>query len=202
MGTWPSSSPSSGRSASRLAPLIRECWRTRMEPRQPKSQMEPRQRKTQVGLWIGVAVLAAIVALATTALTGGLSRVNTSAAGAPARPALESILSRGTLRCGYVSNPPACIVDPNTGKVSGIFVEAMEAVAKGMELKLEWTEEVGFGAMIEGLQANRYDMVPCAIWPTAARARQANFSIPLYYSGVGVYVRASNDRFNGNLPSI
>ena len=95
---------------------------------------------------------------------------------------LTDILSSGVIRAAYVSNPPSCIIDPNTGKVSGIFAEVIETIAKNAGLKLEWTEEVGFGSMIEGLAANRYDIVPCAIWPTASRAAWN-----------------SNDRFTGNI---
>jgi len=112
------------------------------------------------------------------------------------------IQNRGTIRCGYVSNPPSCIINPNTGQVSGIFVEAFEAAAKNLGLKVEWTEEVGFGSMIEGLRNKRYDAVPCAIWPTAARAREADFTDPLFYSPVGVYVRKGDTRFLNNLSLI
>jgi polar amino acid transport system substrate-binding protein len=117
--------------------------------------------------------------------------------------AVESVYSRviesGVIRCGYVSNPPSCVVDPNTGKVTGIFAEAIEKAASNLGLRIEWTEEVGFGSMIEGLVTDRYDLVPAAIWPTASRARLVEFSTPLFYSGVGAYVRAKDTRFDDNL---
>jgi ABC-type amino acid transport substrate-binding protein len=114
----------------------------------------------------------------------------------------DSIVKRGSIRCGHVSNPPACMKDPNTGKVSGIFVEVTEKIAQKLSLKIEWTEEVGFGSMIEGLKAGRYDMVPCAIWPNTQRALQADFTSPLYYSGVCAYVRKGDRRFVKNLKTI
>lgn len=106
------------------------------------------------------------------------------------------------IRCGYVSNPPSCIIDPTTKKLSGIFVEVMEILAKNLNLKLEWVEEVGFGTMIEGIESNRYDIVPCAIWPNSDRAQHADFTIPLFYSGIGVYVRNDDNRFINNLQLI
>ena len=109
---------------------------------------------------------------------------------------VEKILKDGKIKCGWVTNPPACFKDAKTGKLKGIFVEAIEKAAENMKLKVEWTEEVGFGSMIEGLDAGRYDMVPCAIWPTGARAREADFSEPLYYSGVSIYTRANDNRFD------
>lgn len=116
--------------------------------------------------------------------------------------AYDRIIETGIIRCGYVSNPPSCMVDPNTKKLTGIVVEAIEFAAKNLGLKVEWTEEVGFGSMIEGIKANRYDMVPCAIWPNAARARHVDFSIPLFYSGVGIYVRQTDNRFVDNIKAI
>jgi|SRR5947209_4768922 len=121
---------------------------------------------------------------------------------ASAQNDLENIRNRKSIRAGYVSNPPSCIIDPNTKKVSGIVAEAMESAAAAANLKVEWVEEVGFGAMIEGLRANRYDIVPCAIWPTAARAMQADFTNPLFYSGVGIYVRSKETRFDNGFSKI
>ncbi len=116
--------------------------------------------------------------------------------------AYDRITKNGTIRSGYVSNPPSCMIDPNTGEIKGIFVEAIEAAAENLGLKIEWTEEVGFGSMIEGVKAGRYDIVPSAIWPNAARSRHVDFSIPLFYSGVGVYVRQDDNRFINNIKSL
>jgi ABC-type amino acid transport substrate-binding protein len=135
-----------------------------------------------------------LVLLAVTTACGGPAG---TAAAPSAGSDLDQILKRGSIRVGYVSNPPSCIIDPNTKKVSGIVADAIEAVAKSAGLKVEWKEEVGFGSMVEGLKGNRYDMVPCAIWPTAARAREADFSRALFYSGVGAYVRPNDARFKG-----
>src|ERR1035438_9750826 len=142
-----------------------------------------------------ILILAVILAVASAAITSWTLRANASTAQPTAGSDLETILKRGTIRCGYVSNPPSCIIDPNTKKVSGIVADAIEATAKAAGLRIEWTEEVGFGSMIEGLRANRYDIVPCAIWPTAARAREADFSKALFFSGVSAYVRPNDPRF-------
>lgn len=108
----------------------------------------------------------------------------------------DRVMQSGKIRCGYFIFPPYCMKDPNTGKMSGIFVEALTEAAKNLNLSLEWTEEVGYGTMIEGLKNNRYDIVPTGVWPNANRARYADFSIPLFYSGVGVYARSSDNRFS------
>jgi ABC-type amino acid transport substrate-binding protein len=109
------------------------------------------------------------------------------------------VIKAGKIRCVYVVYPPGAIKDPNTGKLSGIAVETIEEVGKNLGLKIEWTEEVGWGTMIEGLETNRYDLVVSGIWPNASRAKLVSFSEPLYYSGIGVYVRQNDSRFSGDL---
>jgi len=118
----------------------------------------------------------------------------------------ESVYSRvmrsGTIRCGYAMFPPYCMKDPNTGKLSGIFVEILEEAGKNLGLKINWSEEVGWGSIIQGLETNRYDLVPTGVWPNASRGKHASFSIPLFYNGLNVYVRANDNRFTDKLQSI
>ncbi len=161
----------------------------------PTSRFSRRFERT-VALAITVATA---LALLLTSCGGGQS----SSSSSNTADTFDRLLQRGTIRCGYLSNPPSCIIDPNTKKVTGIVADAMETVAKAANLKLEWTEEVGFGSMIEGLRADRYDAVPCAIWPTAPRAREADYTEPLFYSAVAAYVRPNDPRFkDGNLSTI
>lgn len=113
----------------------------------------------------------------------------------------EKVLSSGTLRIGYVVYPPALIKDPNTGALSGIAYDVLEQAAKNLELKTEWVEEVGWGSMIEGLRAERYDIIGTLTWPNSARSREAAFSTPVMYSVVYPYVRGNDFRFDANLAS-
>ncbi len=161
-----------------------------------------------VGTVVAVGLLAVIVSVGiNVALTSGSSGGALGASGnGGALRASETAWGRinreGVIRAGYVSNPPSCIVDPATGKVSGITVEAFQQACENLGLRVEWTEEVGFGTMIEGLKAGRYDAVPCAIWPTGARSRFASFSTALFYSAVGAYVREDDNRFDGKLKAL
>lgn len=109
---------------------------------------------------------------------------------------LDKVLSRGEIRVGYVVNPPALIKDPNTGKLSGIYYDAVELMAKNLLLKIDWKEEVGWGTMAEGLYSDRYDMVVGGIWPSSTRSKKVDFSTALYYSAVNAYVRANDYRFS------
>ncbi|MBI4534037.1 MAG: amino acid ABC transporter substrate-binding protein [Candidatus Melainabacteria bacterium] len=114
----------------------------------------------------------------------------------------DRVIKSGQLRCAYVMYPPACIKDPNNGQLSGVFVEAVEALGKNLGLKVQWTEEVGWGSMIEGLETNRYDIIGSGVWPNSNRARVVGFSKPLFYSAIGAYVRPDDTRFSKDLASI
>jgi len=113
----------------------------------------------------------------------------------------KRVMQTGTIRCGYGMFPPYCMKDPNTGKLSGIFVEILDEAGKNLGLKIDWKEEVGWGSIIEGLETGRYDLVPTGVWPNASRGRHASFSTPLFYNALNVYVRANDHRFD-NLQAI
>ena len=147
------------------------------------------------------AIVAAIVAPLVVILFPDLVK-NQKSGVSPEASTLERVVKSGVIRAGYVSNPPSCIIDPNTSKVSGIVADAFEQLAAKASLEVKWVEEVGFGSMIEGIDAGRYDAVPCAIWPTAARATKADFTKPLFFSGIGVYVRKDDTRFDKDLSLI
>lgn len=108
-------------------------------------------------------------------------------------------MKRGSIRCGYGLYNPGCMKDPNTGRLYGVGVDTLEMVAKNLGLKVEWTEEVGWGTMIEGLQTDRYDIIATPVWATSDRARVIDFSAPLCYSPVCAYVKADSNKFSSDL---
>lgn len=122
---------------------------------------------------------------------------------APAKDGLyDRVIASGKIRCGYFLFPPYSVKDPQTGKLSGIFVDAIEEAATNLGLRVEWSEEVGYGSMVEGIRTGRYDLVPSGVWPSANRARYADFSVPLFYSGIVVYARTDDRRFDNNFQAI
>jgi len=114
----------------------------------------------------------------------------------------DRVIRTGKIRCAYVVYAPDCIKDPNTGKLSGIGIEAIELVAKKLGLQVEWTEEVGWGTMLEGLQTGRYDLVASLVWTNANRAKLMSFSKPLFYSPIFVFARKGDHRYKGQLEKI
>ena len=112
-----------------------------------------------------------------------------------AKSVYSRVIESGKIRCGYVPYEPGLIKDPNTGKFSGIMYDSMEEIAKNLKLKVEWTEEVGWGTMIEGLERDRYDMICSPVWANSTRGKLVDFSVPLFYSGIGAYIFSNNDEF-------
>ncbi|MGD0253572.1 MAG: transporter substrate-binding domain-containing protein [Verrucomicrobiota bacterium] len=70
----------------------------------------------------------------------------------------DRVMKSGKIRAAYTIYPPGCFKDDN-GKLKGVFVETLEEAAKNLGLTVEWTEEVGRGTQIEGLENNRFDMI-------------------------------------------
>lgn len=108
---------------------------------------------------------------------------------------LKKVLEKKEIRIGYVINPPWMIKDPNSGKLSGIYYDAVDQMGKNLNLKMNWTEETGFATFVESLNAGRFDMVVGGIWPSSVKSKNVDFSVPLYYSAIGVYTRPGDDRF-------
>lgn len=114
----------------------------------------------------------------------------------------DKILKAGGIKVGYISYPPSFIKDPNTGEFSGIFHEVLQEIGKKLKLNIEYTEEVGWGSMIEAINSGRVDLICTGVWPTTERGKHVDFTKPLYYSTVKAYVRIDDDRFDGNLNRI
>ncbi len=106
------------------------------------------------------------------------------------------VLRMGVMRCSYFVVPPEFIKDPNSGKLSGIGYDLTEAVGRVLGIKIEWTEEIGFGEMAAGLKTNRYDAVCSSVFNRAVLTREGDFTTPFMYTPVGIFVRADDSRFD------
>ena len=106
----------------------------------------------------------------------------------------DRVMRTGTIRCAYASYPPFFQKDPNTGAMTGIFVDLMEGLGQALSLKVDWTEEVASGSVIEGLNSDRYDMYCADMWANGSRARVIDFSIPFSYAVMNAYTRADDAR--------
>lgn len=111
----------------------------------------------------------------------------------------DKVVSSGTIRACYTPYPPAAIKDPNTGKLSGVFVETLNKAAQNMGMKVDWNAEVGWGEMIESLNTDKCDIIGSPAWSNSTRGKSAEFSQPVYYSAINAYVRVNDNRFNSDI---
>jgi ABC-type amino acid transport substrate-binding protein len=145
---------------------------------------------------IAVAIITSFVTVRT------MNPAGSGTAKASEESVYDRVLRTGKLRAAYITYPPAVIKDSATGKLTGTFVETLEEVAKNLGVELVWTEEVGWGAQIEGLNTDRYDIVGSPVWANPTRGKLTTMSKPVYYSGIGIWVRADDNRFNSDFSKI
>lgn len=122
--------------------------------------------------------------------------------GAAKESAYERVMRTQTIKCGYGIWPPLVIRDPNTGKLSGIVHDYLEALGAALHLKIDWAEEIGWGDFPAALESGRVDGFCAGVWPNASRARQMDFIRPILYQPIHAYARVDDRRFDNNLPSI
>lgn len=122
-------------------------------------------------------------------------------ASAHAESAYERVTKTQTIRCGYIVWSPYLNRDPNSGQFSGLAFEYMDAIAKELDFKVEWTEEVGWGNMQEGINTGRYDMVCTPVYQSGQRAKAALLTRPIDYAQIFMYVRGDDNRFEKSLTS-
>jgi ABC-type amino acid transport substrate-binding protein len=114
----------------------------------------------------------------------------------------DRVLRTGELRCGYAAWPPIIIKDPNSGTLSGIGYDFVEALGAALKLKIVWAEEVGWGDFPTALASGRIDAFCAGAWSNSSRARQVDFTLPILYQPVYAYARADDKRFDNNLDAI
>jgi ABC-type amino acid transport substrate-binding protein len=114
----------------------------------------------------------------------------------------DRVLRTGRIRAAYVVNFPQLMKDPHTREFSGIGFDILTLATKRLGLKLDLTEEVTWGTMIEGLRTSRYDLVAYPVWANSIRARAADFSRPIYYSRVCAFTRFGDKRLDSSLKGL
>lgn len=115
--------------------------------------------------------------------------------------AYDRVMKTGTIRCGYGVWAPNIIADVNTGSISGIFFDYMNALATATALKVEW-KEVSWSDFATEMNSHRIDAMCAGIWPTGAKAREMIFTTPINYVSINAYVRADDKRFDNKVEKI
>ena len=139
-------------------------------------------------------LLIGMIASALTLMVSGTWHQTTDAT--PTKSALDRILAKGELRCGYALWPGLVERDANTGKFSGAFYDYMEALGRQLELKIVWAEEVGFGDIPVALNTGRIDAMCSGTWTNPLRGKFVDFVTPVAYQAIQPYVRGNEHRFD------
>jgi ABC-type amino acid transport substrate-binding protein len=109
--------------------------------------------------------------------------------------AYDRVMRTHTMRCGYFIEPPFTIRDENTGHMRGIAVDLAEAIAKELDIKIVWSEQISFGTFPQDLQSGRYDAV-CGSVFTLPRAGVIDYMTPYAFVPVYGYTKPANQTFD------
>jgi polar amino acid transport system substrate-binding protein len=83
-----------------------------------------------------------------------------------------------------------------SGKRVGFDVELIEAIAKVLNKKVEWTD-IDFKGLIPGLLAKRFDVAASAIYITDERKKVVDFTDPYYPGGLVIMTAKGDKRIQG-----
>lgn len=105
------------------------------------------------------------------------------------RSMLERIRQTGVLRVGFFAYDPAFMHGDGYGEMRGVFYDVIVKIAEKNGWEIQWSEEVGYGVIVDGLREGRFDVFGSTVWPTEERKAEADFSISLYGSPVFAWTR-------------
>jgi polar amino acid transport system substrate-binding protein len=109
---------------------------------------------------------------------------------------LAKIRKEGVMRVGYSQTGPWFYKDAKTGDLGGIYKDAVDRLAKEMEVKVDW-KEVTFQNSTVGLRRKDYDLYGSSLTYTMARAMVVDYVGPLWSKGSLLMVHKDNAaRFN------
>lgn len=82
------------------------------------------------------------------------------------------------------------------GKRTGFDVDLIEAIAKVLNRKVEWTD-IDFKGLIPGLVAKRFDVAASAIYITDERRKVVDFTDPYYPGGLVIMTKKGDTSIKG-----
>ena len=91
--------------------------------------------------------------------------------------------------------PPLQFIDPKSGDAIGWEYDAMEEMAKRLNMKVE-IQNTSWDAMIQSVSDGQYDMGMTGITIREDRKEKVDFSDPYMHSEMRMLVRADEDRFS------
>lgn len=137
-----------------------------------------------------IVIVCTVLSIAGTLLFIGKDNVATSHETAHAR-----VMRTGVLRCGYFVWPPLLTKDPNSGALGGMTYAFTVELAKALDLKIEWVQEMSFATYLQDIESGKYDMECSEGWPNAKRGKVVFYGVPYAYIPLVLVHREGDDRF-------
>lgn len=115
----------------------------------------------------------------------------------PQETVYERVIRTGVIRCAYINWKPYSFKDPLHPELppQGSSVDIISAIADRLDLRIEYTEEIGWGDIGIGFSTNRYDAVCTQMWPDSGKMKSFLLSTPLFYSDIFPYKNNGDLRF-------
>lgn len=110
---------------------------------------------------------------------------------ASAETTLERVQRTGTIRIGFANEVPYAYIDLQ-GQVTGESPEIAKAVFAQLGVKKVEPVLTEWGALIPGLQAQRFDVIAAGMYITPARMQQVLFADPHYQMRDTLLVQKGN----------
>ena len=104
---------------------------------------------------------------------------------------LAKVRKEGVMRVGFSQTGPWFYKDAKSGELGGIYKDAVERLAKEMEVKVDW-KEVTFQNSTVGLRKGDYDLYGSSLTYTTARAVVVDYVGPLWAKGSLLMVHKDN----------
>ncbi len=104
---------------------------------------------------------------------------------------LAKVRKAGLMRVGFSQTGPWFYKDAKSGELGGIYKDAVDRLAKEMDVKVEY-KEVTFQNATVGLRRNDYDLYGSSLTYTMARALVVDYVGPLWSKGSLLMVHKDN----------
>lgn len=94
--------------------------------------------------------------------------------------AYSRMIKTGILRCGYILSEPALMRDEQTGQLSGIFYDYVEAVGEALSVDISWSVELHSGDNQDVFGHDLYDIECSGAYSLAGRLYDVSYITPFY----------------------
>ncbi|TAH37991.1 MAG: transporter substrate-binding domain-containing protein [Alphaproteobacteria bacterium] len=116
--------------------------------------------------------------------------------------AFDRVMQTRVLRCAYTNWAPMLSRDPNTGAMSGIWYDYMNELARSLDMRVEWTQELNNASYPGDMNSGQYDAECTGGWQTAQAGKSVEYTVPMFYFPVVAVVREGDCRFDQSLTYI